>query len=76
MTSNSASAQWLIFLAILLAIGLGITCFLVWLYVIRKYGKRKRKHRRRSKHNQINPTLAQTGGLPPPRKPGEPPRGM
>lgn len=75
MPSNSATADWLVFLAILLAVGIGITCFFVWLMLLRKSGK-KRKNRRQRKHRHINPTLAQTGGLPPMRNPGEPPRGV
>ena len=34
--------------------------------------KRKRKHRH---HRPLNPTLAQTGGLPPKRDPNQPPPG-
>lgn len=36
--------------------------------------KRRRKRKRRSEHRTINPTLAQTGGLPPAREPGAGPR--
>ena len=40
------------------------------------FRKRRRKHRHRHRHHRerraVNPTLAQTGGLPPPRPP-EPP---
>lgn len=40
-------------------------------------GKRSRKHhgrrRRTSEHRPRNPTLAETGGLPPLREPGQPP---
>jgi hypothetical protein len=75
MPSNSSTADWLIFLAILLAVGIGVTAFFVWLVLFRKSGK-KRKSRRQRKHRRINPTLAQTGGLPPVRQPGEPPRGV
>ena len=32
---------------------------------------RKKKRARRREHRQINPTLSQTGGLPPPRDPGQ-----
>ena len=35
--------------------------------------KRKRKKTRRREHRQSNPTLAQTGGLPPPRNPEQTP---
>lgn len=74
LPSNNVSADWLYFLAILLAIGLGITGFIVWFFVLRKSGKKKRKHRQR-KHRRHNPTLAETGGLPPMRAPNEPPKG-
>jgi hypothetical protein len=74
MPTNSASADWLIFIAILLTIGIGIACFVIWLFMFRKSGK-KRKHREKRRHRRVNPTLAQTGGLPPMRHPGEPPKG-
>jgi len=74
MPSNSASADWLIFVAILLAVGIGIACFVIWLFLFRKSGKKRRKHQRRQ-HRKLNPTLAQTGGLPPMRAPDQPPRG-
>jgi hypothetical protein len=74
MPTNSASADWLIFIAILLAIGIGIACFIIWIFMFRK-SSRKRKLKKNRRHRQVNPTLAQTGGLPPLRNPGEPPRG-
>jgi len=76
MTRSSATVQWLIFLAILLGIGLAITCFIIWMFGVRKYGKKKRKHRRHHKPHQANPTLAQSGGLPPVRDSDKPPRGV
>jgi len=75
LPSNSMSADWLYFIAILLAIGIGIASFVVWFFAFRKSGKQKRKRRSRH-HRQINPTLAQTGGLPPARLPGQPPKGV
>lgn len=75
MPTNSASADWLIFIAILLAVGIGIACFIIWLFVMRKTGK-KRKRREKRRHRQVNPTLAETGGLPPVRDHGQPPRGV
>ena len=75
MPSNSSTADWLVFLAILLAVGIGVTSFFVWLMLFRKSGKKRKSHRQR-KHRRMNPTLAQTGGLPPMRQPGEPPRGV
>lgn len=73
---NSASADWLAFAAILLAVGLGITCFVVWRFALRKTGKKRRKHRRNRQHRKVNPTLAESGGLPPLRDPNQPPRGV
>jgi len=75
LPSNSVASDWLVFAAILLAIGLGITCFVVWFFMFRKNNKKRRKRQHRH-HRQHNPTLAETGGLPPPRSPGEPPRGV
>jgi hypothetical protein len=75
MPSSDSTADWLIFLAILLAVGIGITCFIVWFVLLRKSGG-QRKRRRQRKHRHVNPTLAQTGGLPPVRNPGQPPRGV
>lgn len=75
LPSNNVSTDWLYFLAILLSIGIGIACFMVWFFMLRKGGKRKRKHRHSSRR-QTNPTLAQTGGLPPMRHPDEPPKGV
>jgi len=57
-------------------IGAGLV---VWLVFFKRANKRgtspHRKHNKRRKHRPINPTLAQTGGLPPLRKPDEPPHG-
>ncbi len=39
-------------------------------------GSGRRKHRLRRGHRPINPTLAQTHGLPPIREPGTPPPGL
>ncbi len=42
-----------------------------WLFSL--YYKKKRKRKRKHQgHGRINPTLAELGGLPPPRKPAEP----
>ena len=75
MPTNSASADWLIFVAILLAVGIGIACFIIWIFMFRKAGKKRRKQRRNRHHRKVNPTLAETGGLPPLRDPNQPPRG-
>ena len=72
-SAASQSFDWLVFTVILLAAGLPLAAFIVWLVVFRKSAKKE--HRRR-KHRRLNPTLAQTGGLPPLRRPDEPPRGI
>ena len=74
LPTNNASSDWLIFVAILLAVGIGIACFIIWIFLFRKSSKKRRKRDRRH-HRKLNPTLAQTGGLPPPRAPNQPPRG-
>jgi hypothetical protein len=40
------------------------------------FGSKRRRRRRRHKHRPANPTLAETGGLPPKRTDEEPPRGI
>jgi hypothetical protein len=75
LPTNNASSDWLIFVAILLAIGIGIACFIIWLFLFRKSGNKRRKKNRRRHHRKTNPTLAETGGLPPLRDPNQPPRG-
>lgn len=76
LPTNNASSDWLIFVAILLAVGIGIACFIIWLFLFRKSKKRRRKDNRRRHHRKLNPTLAQTGGLPPIRDANQPPRGV
>ncbi len=72
LPKSGATADWMIFLAMLLAIVIPLVSFVLWLLVFRKSGKKKRRrHKHRHKH-RTNPTLAQTGGLPPVRDPDEP----
>jgi hypothetical protein len=59
--------QWLNFLAMGTAILVAAIGALVWLVKFRKKRKRKRKHHSHERR-QINPTLAETGGLPPVRE--------
>jgi hypothetical protein len=42
-------------------------CVLIWLFFLRKPRRRRRKHHHRHERRSENPTLAQTGGLPPVR---------
>jgi hypothetical protein len=57
--------QWLNFLVMVFAILLAAAGALVWLVVFRKKGKRKRRRRHQREKRQLNPTLAESGGLPP-----------
>ena len=62
--------QWLNFLAMAGAMLLVASGTLIWYVVFRKGRKpRKRKHRHHHREPRtLNPTLAQTSGLPPVRK--------
>jgi hypothetical protein len=69
------SPEWVDFFIVFGAIGLVVLIIFFWALFIRKSGKRKRKKHRRHRH-QLNPTLAETGGLPPAHeeeKPSPPP---
>jgi len=72
--SNGQSSDWLMFLMMLLAIGIGVAIVALWVVFRPKDKKKRRKHHRRH-HRQQNPTLAQTGGLPPARDPNQAPPG-
>jgi hypothetical protein len=64
--------QWLNFLAVTGCMLLGAFGVLIWFLFLRK--KRKRKYRHHHEKRPLNPTLAETGGLPPKRNPDEPPQ--
>jgi len=73
-SADSPVMDWLIFVAFLLILSVALGGFVVWLKV--GHSKRsKRKRRKHRHHRSLNPTLAQTGGLPPKRDPGVPPPG-
>ena len=76
LPKNNASGDWLLFVAILLAVGVGIACFIIWLFLFRKTGKKHHKRCKRRHNRQHNPTLEETGGLPPKRDLNQPPRGV
>ena len=59
--------QWLNFLAMALGVMVAAVGALLWFGMFRKKGKRKRRHHSHEKR-RINPTLAETGGLPPVRE--------
>lgn len=76
LPSSGAKSDWVIFAAMVLAIGLAIGIVTIWAVVYRpKKKKAKRKHRKRH-HRQHNPTRAEAGGLPPMRDPNQPPPGL
>ena len=76
MVTSDPSSDWLVFLGMMLAICLPVGAFVIWLLVFRHRGKKQHRKNRKRHHRQLNPTLAQTGGLPPLRGPGEPPPGL
>ena len=62
--------DFFVMLGVFLLIALGA---LIWVvYFRKKKRKRRHKHRHRRERRSANPTLAETGGLPPSRPP-EPP---
>jgi membrane protein implicated in regulation of membrane protease activity len=64
--------QWANFLAIFVVIVLSALAVFLWAVMFRK--KRKRKHRQHHhEKRKLNPTLAESGGLPPPREPEKSP---
>jgi len=75
MPTSSQSADWMFFAVILLAVGIGITCFIIWFYMSSKSAKKQHRKRRHRHDRQHNPTLSETGGLPPRRDFNQPPRG-
>ena len=70
ITTETSFFGWENFLALLVAVAIpGIAAF-VWIAFFRKKRRRKRRRREESRREYAgNPTLAETGGLPPVRKP-------
>ena len=64
--------QWLNFVAVAGGMLLGAVGVLIWYLFFRKKRKRKRRQHHREKR-PLNPTLAETQGLPPRRDPDQPP---
>ena len=64
--------QWFNFLAMAIAVLLAAIITLFCLAIFRKKRKRKHRHRHHREKRQINPTLAETGGLPPVREDEKP----
>jgi hypothetical protein len=57
--------QWLNFLAMAVALLLGVFGVFLWAVMFRKKRHRKRRKRHEHEKRQLNPTLAESGGLPP-----------
>lgn len=72
-SADSPVLQWLGLGLLLLFVSGLIGGLIIWLKIAKETRfKRKRKRRH---HRPTNPTLAQTGGLPPKRAPNQPPPG-
>ncbi len=74
LSAKGPVADWLVFIVMLAAIGIGVTIVVVWMVVFRPKTKKRRKRHHRQ-HRRHNPTLAQSGGLPPMRGSDQPPPG-
>ena len=72
-TLSQAEYQWFYLALIVLTVIICTLAVFLWLKFAPKKRKRKRKHHG---HGRINPTRAETGGLPEARPPGEPPLGL
>ena len=70
--ADNPAIQWLGFILFLVLVCVCIGGFVVWLKTTKSKPKRKHKHRH---HRPTNPTLAETGGLPPKRAPDQLPPG-
>ena len=67
------SPEWLNFLAMAGALVLGVLGVLIWTVKFRKRRRRKyKKHHAHRGERKLNPTLAQTEGLPPFRESDKP----
>ena len=72
-TVSPATATWMNFLVMAAVFVLVAASALVWVFYVRKRRhKHRHKHRHRRERRPVNPTLAETGGLPPVRS-SEPP---
>jgi hypothetical protein len=60
--------QWLNFLVMAVALLLGVFGVFLWAVMFRKKRRRKRRKHHEHEKRQLNPTLAECGGLPPSRE--------
>jgi len=63
--------QWENFLVFFAVILLSAVVVFLWAVFFRKKLKRKHRSRRHREHRKPNPTLAESGGLPPARAPND-----
>jgi len=72
-TVSPATASWMDFLVMAGVFALIAIGALIWVFYFRKK-RRKHRHKHRHQHGRrsVNPTLAQTGGLPPARPSASP----
>jgi type VI protein secretion system component VasK len=73
--TSGGSADWLVFAGVLLAVCVVTFGIVIWVMLLRKRGKKSSRKHRKHQHRHTNPTLAETGGLPPIRESDQPPRG-
>jgi hypothetical protein len=64
---------WVTFLIMAGSLTLGALAVMVWFLMFRKKRHRKRRRHHQHEDRQLNPTLAQVGGLPPVREEDRPP---
>jgi ABC-type nickel/cobalt efflux system permease component RcnA len=74
-SADSPILEWLGFIAFLLLLCVCLGAFIIWLRMAKSHKVKHNKHHKHRHHRPINPTLAQTGGLPPKRDPNTPPPG-
>jgi uncharacterized iron-regulated membrane protein len=67
---TSAWVDFFIMVGAFALIAIGALIWVVYFRRTRRKHRHKRRHRR--ERRSVNPTLAQTGGLPPPRPPDPP----
>jgi hypothetical protein len=65
---NELLSAWAGVVIVMGTAGLVTLAAMVWIVFFRKNKHRRRRRRQRSDQQQLNPTLAQIGGLPPARQ--------
>jgi hypothetical protein len=68
LSTSVRTTQWLVYMGILLVFGFALAVFVIWFTLFRKSVKKRRRKRRHRHRHHKNPTLAESGGLPPVRE--------